>query len=332
MPARDGDPAGDAEPAAPGLDDRRPGAAAGRGTSLPRLTQISSLGSRGDCAGDKPGDGFAQRGRVDGGTDPGPVVARGPAGRKTGSRREGSRGALAVVGIVGLLSVGGVLLTLGLVNSGGDERDGASVAVDSADHGTDVVGGLGVVPAPSVSTSDAHAGRKPDGSAEPASATPASSAPGKDTAPRDDRTTAPAQDTTVPPTTAPAAAPGVNVFSHASQRCIDIVGGEAVPGARLMIWDCSPSAAQQWTFTDGTMRALDMCVQLADGSTADGTELELASCNGSPAQRFVLNSSHDLVSTHADKCTDVRDNGTANGTRLQLWSCSGGDNQKWSTS
>ncbi|MGP4083678.1 RICIN domain-containing protein [Streptomyces sp. KR55] len=79
------------------------------------------------------------------------------------------------------------------------------------------------------------------------------------------------------------------------------------------------------------MRALGMCVQLASSSASDGTDLELADCNGCSAQRFVLNSSHDLVSGLADKCADVRDNGTANGTRLQLWSCSGGLNHKWST-
>ncbi|MFG3024019.1 ricin-type beta-trefoil lectin domain protein [Streptomyces sp. NPDC048254] len=113
-----------------------------------------------------------------------------------------------------------------------------------------------------------------------------------------------------------------------------MVGGKAVSGARLMIWDCSSAdASQHWVFpSNGTMRGLGMCVQLADGSTADGTDLELAPCDGSPAQRFTLNTSHDLVSRLADKCADVRDQGTANGTRLQLWSCAGSDNQKWSTS
>ncbi|MFF3501511.1 ricin-type beta-trefoil lectin domain protein [Streptomyces sp. NPDC003247] len=121
------------------------------------------------------------------------------------------------------------------------------------------------------------------------------------------------------------------MVSHASRRCIDVVGGKAAQGARLMIWDCSQSASQRWTFaSDGTMRTLGMCVQLAGASTADGTDLELAACDGSPAQRFTLNIRNDLVSALADKCTDVRDNGTANGTRLQLWSCSGGSNQKWS--
>ncbi|MFH8625913.1 ricin-type beta-trefoil lectin domain protein [Streptomyces vietnamensis] len=125
----------------------------------------------------------------------------------------------------------------------------------------------------------------------------------------------------------------MRVFSHASQRCIDLVGGKAAPGAALMIWDCSGSASQRWTFpSDGTMRALGLCAEVADGSTADGADLRMASCDGGAAQRITLNVRHDLAASQANKCLDVRDNLTSNGTRIQLWSCNGHDNQKWSTS
>ncbi|MEU5714025.1 MULTISPECIES: RICIN domain-containing protein [Streptomyces] len=351
-PGRDGTPAGGAEPSAPDSGDRAPDAA-GRGTSLPRLTQISSLGSRGNTgrgtgtsspaaddavggsAADRPGDTFARRADTDDSPAVDPVVSldqvcRGKGGKP---RREGMRGALGVVSIVGLLAAGGVLLTLGLVNGHDDDkRDGASVTVDSRGRGTDVIDGFGGVSAPPVKASATGPGKKAEASRKPTSASPSSSASSEDSASPAQRSTTTAKATTGARTTAPAAAPGVNVFSHASQRCIDIVGGKAVQGAGLMIWDCSGSAAQHWTFTGGTMRALGMCVRLANGSTADGTDLELAACDGSSAQQFVLNVRHDLVSTLADKCTDVRDNGTENGTRLQLWSCSGSPNQKWSTS
>ncbi|MFE1450627.1 ricin-type beta-trefoil lectin domain protein [Streptomyces olivaceoviridis] len=355
-PGQDGTAPGGAQPPAPGSGDRTPDAA-GRGTSLPRLTRISSLGSRGnagrgngpsapaadgavggsagDRPGDRPGDTFARRADTDRSPAADQVVSLDTVRRGKGdrTRREGLRGALGVVGVVGLLAAGGVLLTLGLVNGHDDgKRDGASVTVDSRGRGADVIDGFGDVPAPSVTASATGPGEKADGSREPASASPGSSASGKGSASPGRRSTPTAKATTGGRTTAPAAAPGVNVFSHASQRCIDVVGGEAVPGAGLMIWDCTGSASQHWTFTGGTMRALGMCVQLANGSTADGAGLELASCDGSPAQRFELNVRHDLVSTLADKCTDVRDNGTQNGTRLQLWSCSGSPNQKWSTS
>ncbi|MGW3633870.1 ricin-type beta-trefoil lectin domain protein [Streptomyces sp. NPDC005122] len=122
------------------------------------------------------------------------------------------------------------------------------------------------------------------------------------------------------------------MFSHASHRCIDVVGGKAVQGARLMIWDCKNTASQHWVFSvDGSMRTVGMCVQVTGGSTDDGTDLVLSRCDSSPAQRFTLNPRNDLVSSLADKCADVRDDGRANGTRLQLWSCGGTDNQKWST-
>ncbi|GAA3592889.1 hypothetical protein GCM10022295_88040 [Streptomyces osmaniensis] len=171
----------------------------------------------------------------------------------------------------------------------------------------------------------------PDGSATAKSASPSSNTPSDDV-PSGRGTTEPAGEAADAGTSAPAPAPGVNVFSHASQRCVDVVGGKAVAGAGLMVQDCSESASQHWAFSDGAMRALGMYVQLTGGSTDDGAGLELAACNGGQAQRFALNTSYDLVHTPTGGCTDVRDNQTANGTRLQLWPCSGGVNQKWSTS
>ncbi|MFD7134895.1 ricin-type beta-trefoil lectin domain protein [Streptomyces sp. NPDC059894] len=307
----------------PGTEDRSPDAA-GRGASVPRLSQISSLGAR--------GTGGPHRDRHPDRLEP-PVPAAPAAtpGKGAKARREGLRGALGVVCAVGLLAVGSAVLTLGLV--GGDDGDERAGSSGSVDFDADTFDGLGEGSTPSAQTSGADAGKKPDGSEKPTASasstadasTSASASPGKDT-------TASPKAKAETKTSAAASVPGVGVYSHASRRCVDVVGGKAVQGAKLMISDCNQSASQHWTFTDGTMRSLGMCVQLAGGSTADGTDLELASCDGSPAQRFVLNVRNDLANSFSDKCGDVRDNGTANGTRLQLWSCSGGENQKWSTS
>ncbi|MGW5652671.1 ricin-type beta-trefoil lectin domain protein [Streptomyces humi] len=350
-PARDGAAPDGTEQAG---DGRAP-AASGRDAPVPRLAQVSTLGSRSGAGrgagaappapssavggsapdGDRAGDAFAGGGSTRRGPSPRVVVPLRPAARRGAdtSRREGLRGALAVVGIVGLLSAGSVLLTLHLLDGDdeGTRHDGASVSVDSGGRDTDVVDGLGITPGPARSSGTA-VGTTPDGSAAPTSGSPGVGTSGKASATPGEHATASAKSTGGAKTTAQAAAPGVRVYSHASQRCVDVVGGKAAQGAKLMIWDCGGTASQHWTFTGGTMRALGMCVQLAGGSTADGTDLELGACDGSPAQEFTLNQRSDLVSALADKCTDVRDNGTANGTRLQLWSCSGGDNQKWSTS
>ncbi|MFF2328566.1 MULTISPECIES: ricin-type beta-trefoil lectin domain protein [unclassified Streptomyces] len=337
----------------PESGDRAP-VVAGEGTSLPRLTQFSSLGSRGNtdrgpvaasvssgaggrvdtAAGDRPGGSFGRRGDAGRNHASDIVVPLAPAGRPAGrkARREGFSGALAVVAIVGLLSAGSVWLTLGLVNGDNDhKRDGASVVIDSDGHGMDAIDELGGPATPSVSVSGGKSGKKSDSPAKHTSASPTGSASSEEPVSSGEQAITAPKEPAKAEANAQAAAPGVAVFSHASRRCIDVVGGKAVRGAPLMIWDCSASASQHWTFAaDGTMRALGMCVRLTGSSTADGTDLELAACDAGSAQRFVLNSSHDLVSGLADKCVDVRDNGTANGTRLQLWSCSGDDNQKWS--
>lgn len=342
--------ADDAEPTVSASGERTADAAGG-GAFLPRLTQFSSLGSRVNAgrgpaapsstvdapvdssAGDRFDEDFARHGGASGTPAADVVAPLAPAGppAKHRFRHGGSRGALGVVGLVGLLAGVGVVLTLALI--GGHEdgmHDGSSGTARSDGHGRDGLDGHGGPTTPSASTSSTATSKKSDGSDKSPSASTTTGASGKASASPAGHAAPSTKSTTKAGTTAPAASPGVNVFSHTSQRCIDIVGGKAVPGARLMIWDCSESASQHWTFSGGTMRTLGMCVELAGGSTADGTDLEMASCDGSPEQRFALNARHDLASALADKCADVRDDQTANGTRIQLWSCSGTDNQKWS--
>jgi hypothetical protein len=115
-----------------------------------------------------------------------------------------------------------------------------------------------------------------------------------------------------------------------SGRCIDIPGANAADGARLQIWDCNGSGAQQWTIgSDGTIRALGKCMDAAAAGTANGTAIQLWTCNGSNAQRFTVSATGDIVNVGANKCVDVVGRATANGSQLQLWDCSGGSNQKW---
>ncbi|WP_438306728.1 ricin-type beta-trefoil lectin domain protein (plasmid) [Streptomyces sp. HUAS TT11] len=249
-------------------------------------------------------------------------------------RRAGSRGALAVVSIVGLLAAAGVLLTFGMTGQhDGQRHSGSSTAIGSHDYGGKVTDGIGPSSDPSADGTSSSVTTDGKRRAKPTIGSSSSSTPSNGSLTPDEppavSNSAPSRSTA----TRQASVPGATVFSHASHRCIDVVGGKAVQGARLMIWDCSSTAASQhWVFkADGSMRGLGMCVQLAGGSTADGTVLELAHCNGDAAQQFTLNTRHDLVSGLADKCADVRDEGTKNGTRLQLWSCAGTDNQKWST-
>src|SRR3954447_18760729 len=91
-----------------------------------------------------------------------------------------------------------------------------------------------------------------------------------------------------------------------SGRCIDIPSANPADGARLQVYDCNGTAAQQWTIgTDGTVRALGKCMDAAAAGTANGTAVQLYTCNGTAAQRFTLSAAGDLVNANANKCVDV---------------------------
>jgi streptogrisin C len=119
------------------------------------------------------------------------------------------------------------------------------------------------------------------------------------------------------------------IVSNYNNKCIDVPWSNFVDGAQLQMWDCNGSAAQRWTFVDGTIRAGGKCMDVAWGSTANGAAIQLANCSGNLAQRFVLTAAGDLVSVLANKCVDIKDWSSASGARLQIWSCAGTANQKW---
>jgi hypothetical protein len=133
--------------------------------------------------------------------------------------------------------------------------------------------------------------------------------------------------TTPPPPT------GNALRSTFSNRCIDIPSANPVDGARLQLYDCNNTGAQQWAANgDGTLRALGKCMDPAGGTLANGTPIQLVTCNGNPVQRFTLSGAGDLVNISANRCVDVKDWNPNNGAQLQLWDCAGTTNQKWTRS
>ncbi|WP_153183286.1 ricin-type beta-trefoil lectin domain protein [Streptomyces sp. E5N91] len=126
---------------------------------------------------------------------------------------------------------------------------------------------------------------------------------------------------------------GVQIYSHASNRCIGVANSPNAPvGSKLVIWDCYNESYQRWKFVNGTVQSEGKCMNISGGATNNGAVINWTTCNGSGAQQFRLNSSHDLTNPQSgNKCVDVIDQRTDNGARLQLWQCYGTSNQKWST-
>ena len=119
------------------------------------------------------------------------------------------------------------------------------------------------------------------------------------------------------------------IVSNWNGKCIDVPSSNFVDGAKLQMWNCNGTAAQRWTFVDGTIRAGGLCMDVAWGSTANGAEIQIAYCSGNQAQKFVLSGAGDLVSVLANKCVDIAGWDGNDGARLIIWPCHGGANQKW---
>ncbi|MCZ9346499.1 RICIN domain-containing protein, partial [Streptomyces sp. TRM76130] len=254
-----------------------------------------------------------------------------------------SRGLLAGAAIAGALLIGVPFLVAGVLDRSGS--DGGAPTDEVANAGTtlgDVAGGSATgaydsaAPAPSSaspSPSGGKGGGADSGDTSRASAAAAAGSgavaqdteetakatkeatSGKSSAPKD----TPAKSTVTATVTA---APGATLYSHASNRCIEMASHKGSDGSPLQIADCNGKDYQKWDFrSDGTIRSMGLCMDVAWGSHDNGAVIQIAWCSGNPAQQFVLNGSNDLVNPQSGKCVDVQDARTAAGTPLQLWDC-----------
>ncbi|GAA2541568.1 hypothetical protein GCM10010435_06340 [Winogradskya consettensis] len=120
------------------------------------------------------------------------------------------------------------------------------------------------------------------------------------------------------------------VVSNLNNKCVDVPNSNFSDGVLLQMWGCNSSAAQKWTFVNGTLQtSSNKCMDVAWGSTANGAAIQIVTCSGNPAQQFVLSAAGDLVNPQANKCIDIKDNNANDGAQLQLWDCAGTANQKF---
>ena len=136
---------------------------------------------------------------------------------------------------------------------------------------------------------------------------------------------------TVTPTGTTGSATGPVVSGASASKCLDDDTGSSANGAKVQIWDCNGTAAQNWAVgTDGTVRINGTCMDVTGASTADGALVELWDCNGGTNQQWIPQIG-TLDNPVSGKCLDDPDFNTANGTQLELYSCNGGANQQWRT-
>jgi hypothetical protein len=112
-------------------------------------------------------------------------------------------------------------------------------------------------------------------------------------------------------------------------KCLDVRGASSADGTQVQIFTCNNTAAQTWTRTGQTLRALGKCLDVSGASTANGAKIQLWTCNGTGAQNWVPQANGTLMNTNSNKCLDVLGSSTADSTIVQLFTCSGAANQQW---
>ncbi len=123
-------------------------------------------------------------------------------------------------------------------------------------------------------------------------------------------------------------ATGQGFVGAQSQRCIDAPNGNN--GTKILLWDCTGSANQQWSLqADGTLRAHGKCLDALGHGTTPGSPVGVWDCGSGGNQKWRVNGDGSIVGVESNLCLDVSGGATANNSPVALWTCNGGANQKW---
>ncbi|GIH23389.1 glycosyl hydrolase [Acrocarpospora phusangensis] len=115
-------------------------------------------------------------------------------------------------------------------------------------------------------------------------------------------------------------------------KCLDVRGGLSTDGTQIQIYTCNNSAAQTWTRTGQTFRALGKCLDVSGASAADGAKIQLYTCNSTNAQNWTVNADGTIRNVGSAKCLDVTGSNTADSTTVQQMTCTAAANQRWTLS
>ncbi|WP_406387380.1 ThuA domain-containing protein [Streptomyces sp. NBC_00887] len=114
--------------------------------------------------------------------------------------------------------------------------------------------------------------------------------------------------------------------------CLDVKGASTADGTQAQVYTCNGTAAQSWTRSGQTLRALGKCLDVNGAATLDGTKVQLWTCNGTAAQNWEPRADGSLVNPKSGKCLDVEGGHAVSDTKVQLRTCNGTAAQTWDQS
>ena len=125
------------------------------------------------------------------------------------------------------------------------------------------------------------------------------------------------------------------VTSAIGGKCLNVEGGRATNGARIIGYPCSGAGNEQfWFNADGSINHAGKCLVVQGGRGNDGDQIILWDCNGGANEKWKW-SNGKLVGQNG-KCLDLKGGNWQNlplvNQPVILYRCNGGDNQSWAWS
>jgi endoglucanase len=129
---------------------------------------------------------------------------------------------------------------------------------------------------------------------------------------------------------------------HATDKCLEVAGGETANGSNVQMGSYFGYEWQQWRFEDAgggyyriTPRyATDKCLDVSGVSQDNGATIHIWDYQGGANQQWLFNDTGDgyysIAARHSGKCVDVAEASTADGANVHQWDYLGGANQQWS--
>ncbi|WP_283133024.1 RICIN domain-containing protein [Rhizohabitans arisaemae] len=111
--------------------------------------------------------------------------------------------------------------------------------------------------------------------------------------------------------------------------CVDIPGANGFNGARIQLWSCNGTPAQQWSRSGRSITVMGRCLDVEGWGTGNGTPVQLWDCTGGGNQQWDHHNG-GFRNAHSGKCLDLPGNNPSPGNKLTIYDCHGGPAQRWS--
>ena len=133
-----------------------------------------------------------------------------------------------------------------------------------------------------------------------------------------------------PPTSA-SSAPASLANGLDPAKCMDVSGASTTPGARLILFTCNGTAAQQFVWRpSGEIRYVgNLCIGTdREGAQGEGAIVTRA-CTGGAGQQWRRGAGGSEIVGPDGRCIDVEGRNPADGTPLVLAACTDTESQMW---